>query len=141
MHLTRLRLAETPVNRVAKQRPFLWTPWDLILEKCCTVVNGQRQIIFSYRLNCALILKYDVCHFKRSFYKSIKSHFVVKMVKYHLVFVKLLRIQQLLSSTIYFTNTNMAVMLAQFLWFLQKEGRWIKTDQNHSKHGHVESCS
>ncbi len=29
---------------VAKSRPFLWTPWDLISEECCTVVSGERQI-------------------------------------------------------------------------------------------------
>ncbi len=39
-------------------------PWDLISERSCIVVNGEREIIFLSRLNCALILKHDVCHFK-----------------------------------------------------------------------------
>ncbi len=45
------------------------------------------------------------------------------------------------SRTIYVTNANMAVRLAQFLWFLQNKVKWIKRGQNHSEHGHVESCS
>ncbi len=63
------------------------------------------------------------------------------IVKYHLVFVKSLSELYLSSLTIYVTNTNMAVTLAQFLWFLQNEGKWIKRGKNHYKHGHVNSCS
>ncbi len=43
--------------------------------------------------------------------------------------------------TIYVTNADMAVTLAQFLSFLQSEGKWIKRSKNHYKHEHVESCS
>ena len=28
-------------------------PWDLISEKLCIEVNGERKIIFRFRLNCA----------------------------------------------------------------------------------------
>ena len=31
-------------DRVVKSGPFQWTPWDLISEKMCGVVNGERQI-------------------------------------------------------------------------------------------------
>lgn len=40
-------------------------PWDLISEKICAVVNGRRQIISLYRLNCAMKDADDVCLFKR----------------------------------------------------------------------------
>ncbi len=56
-------------------------------------------------------------------------------------FVKPLSELRLSSHTVYVTNANMAVTLAQFLWFLQNKREWIRRGQNHSKHGHVESCS
>ncbi len=65
----------------------------------------------------------------------------MKLFKYYLVFVKLLSELRLTSRTIYVTNANMAVSSAQFLWFLQNEGKWIKRGKNPSKHGHVGSCS
>ena len=40
-------------------------PWDLISEKLCIEVNGERKIIFRSRLNCATNYTYDVCQFKR----------------------------------------------------------------------------
>ncbi len=42
-------------------------PRDLISEKFCAWVNGYREIIFRSHLQCVLILKYDVCHFKDNF--------------------------------------------------------------------------
>ncbi len=63
------------------------------------------------------------------------------MVKYHLLFVRPLSELRLLFRTIYVTTANMAVTLEQFLRLLQNEGKWIQRGQNHSKHGHVESCS
>ncbi len=65
----------------------------------------------------------------------------MKLVKYHLVFVKQFSELYLTSCTIYVSNTNVAVTLAQFLWFLQNEGKWIKRGQNHYRHEHVESRS
>ncbi len=50
----------------------------------------------------------------------------MKKVKYHLVFVKQPSELHLSSGTIHVTNTNLIVTLAQFLWFLQNEGKWIK---------------
>ena len=35
--------------------------WDLISEKLCIEVNGERKIIFRSRLNCAMNYTYDVC--------------------------------------------------------------------------------
>ncbi len=111
---------------MAKSRHSQRTPWNLFLEKFSEVVSGKRQIIFQSCLNRALILKYDVYHFKRLFYKSIKSQFVVKMVKPHFVFVKPLSEQCPSSCTIYATNSNVAVTLAQFLSLLQNEGNGLK---------------
>ncbi len=53
--------------RVLKSRPFWWTAWDIVLEKYCSVVKGQRQIMVLSRFNWPFILKYDVCHFKDNF--------------------------------------------------------------------------
>ncbi len=50
----------------------------------------------------------------------------MKIVRYCLVFVKLLCELHLSSRTVYVTHTNMAVTLAQFLPFFQSEGNWIK---------------
>ncbi len=61
----------------------------------------------------------------------------MKIVKHHLVFDRPLSELRLLSHTISITNANMAVTLAQFLWFPQNERKWIKRGKNHSKHGHV----
>ncbi len=127
------------LHRVAKSHPFRWTPpyFRKILYR--NQWNGTNYFLKSY-LNCAFIFKYGVCCFKRQFNKSIKSQFVVKTVKQHLVFVKPLSELRLSSRTIYITNANMAVTLAQFLWFLQNEGKWIKRGKNHYKHEHIESC-
>ncbi len=51
--------------------------------------------------------------------------FVVNILK-NLVFVKPLGELRLSCHTIFLTNTSMAVTLAQFLWFLQNEGKWIE---------------
>ena len=39
----------------------LWNPVDLILDKLCIVVNGERLIIFLFQWNCAMNYTYDVC--------------------------------------------------------------------------------
>ncbi len=65
----------------------------------------------------------------------------MKIVKYLLVLVKPLSELRRSSLTIYVTNANMAATLAQFLIFLQSEGKWIKRGKNHYWHGNVESCS
>ncbi len=102
-------------NRVPMSRPSASGPWDLFKEKFCTVVQFvQRQIIFRSHFKCGLILKHGICHFKGQFYKSVKSQFVMEIVKYHLVFVKPLSELRLLSRTIYVTTANMAVNLAVF---------------------------
>ena len=63
-------------------------PWDLISEKYCMVVNGERQQIFWSRLNCALIYTYDVCQFKRYILKSRKSQLDVKLLRYKTVKIR-----------------------------------------------------
>ncbi len=45
---------------------------------------------------------------------------------------------RLSSCAIYVNNANMAVTAAQFHFFLQNEGKWIKRDKNHDKQKHVE---
>ena len=47
--------------REAKSLPFRWDSWDLITEKVCIEVNGERKMIFRSRLNCATNYTYDVC--------------------------------------------------------------------------------
>ncbi len=66
------------VNRATEWRhaPSTEHQWDLLSENICTVLNGERQISFCCRSNCAVNLKYDVCQFKGSFCKSRKSHVV-----------------------------------------------------------------
>ena len=49
------------VHREAKSRPSTSAPWDLISEKLCIEVNGERKIIFRSCLNCATNYTYDVC--------------------------------------------------------------------------------
>ncbi len=61
--------------------------------------------------------------------------------KNHFVFVKMLSELCIMSHTIYGSNANMAVTVAQCLLFLQNEGKFIKGGKNHYKLGHVESCS
>ena len=63
-------------------------PWDLISEKYCMVVNGERQQIFWSRLNCALIYTYDVYQFKRYILKSRKSQLDVKLLRYKTVKIR-----------------------------------------------------
>ena len=48
-------------HREAKSRPSTSDPWNLISEKLCIEVNGERKIIFRSRLNCATNYTYDVC--------------------------------------------------------------------------------
>ncbi len=55
---------------------------DLISKRCCTVVNGQRQIIFQSHLNHALNLKYDDCQFKQLFFQSRKPQFITQLLTY-----------------------------------------------------------
>ncbi len=50
----------------------------------------------------------------------------MKIFNCHLVFLKTLNERRLLSFTTYVTNANTAVTSAQFLSFLQNEGKWIK---------------
>ncbi len=47
--------------------------------------------------------------------------------------MRLLSDLHVVSRTIHVTNTNMAVTLAQFLWFLQNEGKWIKRGKKYYK--------
>ncbi len=71
----------------------------------------------------------------------MKSQFVVKIVKYHKVFMKPLSEVHLLFCIIYITNANMAVTSAQFLSLFKHKGKSIKRGKKQYKHGHVKSCS
>ena len=51
----------SPLNRVAKSLPLTSRVWDLISEKLCIEVNGERKLIFRSSLNCAMNYTYDVC--------------------------------------------------------------------------------
>jgi len=55
------------LNPIERRSPSLsgGAPWDLISEKVCIEVNGERKIIVRSRLNCATNYTYDVCQFKR----------------------------------------------------------------------------
>ncbi len=48
-----------------KVMPLKVDPMEHYFGKVCTVVIGQRQIIFLSCLNCVLNLNYDICLFKR----------------------------------------------------------------------------
>ncbi len=63
------------------------------------------------------------------------------MVKYRLVFVRPLSELHLSSRATHITDANMAVTLAQFLWSLQSEGKWIKRAQNHSSVGMLRAAA
>ncbi len=65
----------------------------------------------------------------------------MKIVKYHLVFVKPLSELLLSFRTIYVIIINMASTIALLRLFFQNEGKWIKKPKNHRKHDHAESCS
>ncbi len=72
-------------------------------------------------------------HF-RKYFMSRKSNVVVRQENNFLV-----KPFSLLSHTTYVTSANMAVTLAQFLWFLQNKGKWIKRGKNHYRHEQTES--
>ncbi len=75
---------------------------------------------------------YDGWKFKRSFFKVEKVKFCCQTVKKFFFLVKPHSELCLSSHTISVTSANMAVSLAQFLWFLQNEGKCFQRGENRS---------
>ena len=61
-------------DREAKSRPSTSDPWDLISEKLCIEVNGERKRIFRSRLNSARNYTYVRC------LSILKNNFHIKKV-------------------------------------------------------------
>lgn len=87
-HLSKLMVTKGNRNRLSpsieRQRPFLYPQWDLFSEKNMNSSESDRHIFWSH-LNSAMGYIYDVCPLKKIFFKSRKSHFVIKLTKNHVV--------------------------------------------------------
>lgn len=104
----------------------VWTSRDLFLEKICRVLNGERQIYFWSCLKCAMDHTYNVYELRNKYISSQLRHFVIMVVKYHLVLCdSALWIRS--SCSTYVTITNMAAASAQKMYNVQKRNVILTT--------------